>query len=223
MSNVFKLQSDIQLFVNRRDLDGFVDSFILLAEAQFNRDLRVYQMENRATCSSENRYVARPDDWLETIRLTIDGEYRELEPLSTREMASRRANVRDATGTPRFFRNSENGFEVFPTPSEPTVYILEYYQKIPALELTDVQIPGQPAPIRENWLLTDHYDVYLYGTLMHAGVFLQDDTMIAKYAPLMSAAMQSLIRSSERASNSGAGRRMHVRGLGGSRNPSGRR
>ena len=52
-----------------------------------------------------------------------------------------------------------------PSPDATYSLILNYYQKIPALS-------GSQAT---NWLLTDHPDVYLFGSLLQAQYLINDD------------------------------------------------
>ena len=67
------LKTSIGDFLNRDDLTAVIPAFISLAEAQINRDIRHYEMENRATAQLDSQYLARPTDWVETIRMHITG------------------------------------------------------------------------------------------------------------------------------------------------------
>ena len=218
MSTTARLYEDIRLFTNRDDLDSntIMPRFVRLAEAQLNRDIRHWRMENRAYYPTSDRYVARPEDWLETIRLTIEGEWHELEPISTSDMARRRGIADDAVGTPRYFRHSENAIELFPTPAEEVQLNLEYYQKIPALTLTDAVLPGDTI-IETNWLLQEHYDLVLYCCLMHAAQYLMDQDMLGQYTPMYAAIAQQVNGESRKSMTAAAGRRLRPRGLAGHR------
>ena len=67
-----ELQSAVGDWLNRDDLSPVVTSFISLAEARINRDLRHRQQETRSALTVGARYVDLPADWLETIRIQID-------------------------------------------------------------------------------------------------------------------------------------------------------
>jgi hypothetical protein len=200
-----ELKTSIASWLNRDDLTSTIPSFISLAEAQINRDIRHYYMENRATANADSQYLSRPGDWVETIRLHITSTgTRVLNLISRASMADKRQGAENATGEPGFYCHAERGFELFPTPDGTYETELLYYQKIPALSEQNT----------DNWLLTNHPDVYLYGSLLHSAPFLADDARIPVWAQLYSAAVQRVNDSGHEASMSGSGLTLKVRGLG---------
>jgi hypothetical protein len=54
-----------------------------------------------------------------------------------------------------------------------------------------------------NWLLTAAPDAYLYGTLMQAAPYLQDDARIATWSALYSSALEDLQVADDRSATSG--------------------
>jgi len=199
------LKFAISDWLDRPDLDDIIPQFIEMAEAQMSRDIRHFEMENRATAEVDGQYLQRPSDWVETIRLHItSGGTRNLQLLSAAAMADKRQGVENATGEPRYYRHAERGFEVFPTADGTYEVELLYYQKIPALS-------GSNA---DNWLLLSHPDVYLYGALLHAAPYIKDDQRAATWAQLYSAALARVNESGASASQSGTGLQLKVRGLG---------
>ena len=76
LSNYGELKTAIADFLNRDDLDSVIPTFIQLAEAQFNRDIRHWQMESRVNGqqSQGDQYMQLPADWNETIRLHLTGD-----------------------------------------------------------------------------------------------------------------------------------------------------
>ncbi|QDP58280.1 MAG: hypothetical protein Unbinned8622contig1005_21 [Prokaryotic dsDNA virus sp.] len=205
LSNYTELKASIADFLNRDDLTTVIPDFITLAEAQINRDIRHYEMENRATADLDQQYLDRPSDWLETIRMNItSGGTRHLEYLSAASMADKRAGTENTTGEPKFYRHAERAFEVFPTPDGTYEVELLYYEKIPALSSSNAT----------NWLLTDHPDVYLYGSLLHSAPYLAEDQRVTVWAQLYSAARDRVNQSADLASYSGSGLTLKVKGLG---------
>ena len=69
ISNFSELKSSIADFLNRDDLTTVIPTFIKLAEADFNRKLRHWRMEKRATANLDTKYTAFPDDYLEAYLL----------------------------------------------------------------------------------------------------------------------------------------------------------
>ncbi len=199
------LKTSIGDFLNRDDLTAVIPDFISLAEAQINRDIRHYEMENRATAQLDSQYLARPTDWVETIRMHITGGgTRTLDLLSGAAMSDKRAGADDTSGEPRYFRHAERAFEVYPTPDGTYNVEILYYQKIPALSDTNTS----------NWLLSEAPDIYLYGSLLHSSPYLAEDARVNVWAQLYAAAKDNVNRAADAASASGSGLTMKVRGLG---------
>tara|TARA_R110000787_G_scaffold24724_1_gene69849 strand:+ start:359 stop:982 length:624 start_codon:yes stop_codon:yes gene_type:complete len=200
-----ELQATIGDFLNRSDLTSVIPTFVSLAESYINRDIRHWQMENRATTTIDSRYATRPSDWVETIRFQItSGNTSALSLLSQKAMSDKRQSSENVAGTPKFYCHSEGQFEVFPTPDDSYPAELLYYQQIPALSDTNTS----------NWLLTQSPDVYLYGALLHSAPYLADDARSQSWAALYGAAVSALNLNSQNASNSGSGLTMKIRGLG---------
>ena len=201
------LQTSIADFLNRDDLSSTIPTFIDLAEAQMNRDIRHWEMENRVSGqqSQGDQYMQLPADWLETIRFHLTGDGTQaVELASLASIADKRASTEDIAGKPRFYAHVRGEFELYPTPDEDTDFELLYYQKIPALSESNTT----------NWLLDYAPDIYLYGSLLHSAPYLQEDARVAVWAQMYSAAVAQLNAQSERVKNSGSGIRLNIRGLG---------
>jgi len=206
ITNYSTLQSTVGDFLNRSDLTSVIPVFIQLAEAQMNRDLRHHEMEVRSTGGQDagDEYMQVPADWLENIRLHVQGAGTSpIDLISRASMADKRAGKENTTGRPEYYCMADSQFQLYPTPDANYTIELLYYQKIPAL-----------ASNSTNWLLDSHPDVYLYGSLMHSAPYLQEDARTAVWAQLYAAAAQRINQSSEQARMSGSGLTLKVRGLG---------
>ena len=196
-----ELQSSIANWLNRDDLTSVIPDFISLTEAGINRDLRHYKMVNRVDATLDSRYVQMPADWLETVRFGItSGTTYRLELVSRDDMLEYRQNTSDIAGIPKFYANIGDTIEVFPTPAAEYQMQLQYYAKTPALSDSNTT----------NWLLTDAPDIYLYGALVQAAPYLNDDARTQTWAALYSAAMQSMQKASDDTRFAGSGLRMRV-------------
>jgi len=208
ITNYTNLQTAIADFLNRDDLGAVIPTFIQLAEAHMQREIRHWKMEKRATGqqSGGDRYMQLPNDWAETIRFTIPANGTSAVTLTSRAaMADIRAKNEDvSTVIPYYYTHVDSQFELYPTPVETTDFELMYYQKIPSLD----------ASTTTNWLLEDAPDVYLYGALLHSAPYLAEDTRVTVWAQMYSAAVQNLNSASEQARYSGSGMTLKVRGLG---------
>jgi len=196
-----ELKSSIANWLNRDDLTSVIPDFISLTEAGINRDLRHYKMINRVDATLDSRYVQMPADWLETVRFGItSGTTYRLELVSRDDMLEYRQNTSDIAGIPKFYANIGDTIEVFPTPAAEYQMQLQYYAKTPALSDSNTT----------NWLLTDAPDIYLYGSLIQAAPYLNDDARAETWAALYSAAIQSLQKASNDTRFAGSGLRMRV-------------
>jgi hypothetical protein len=207
ITNYTNLQTAIADFLNRDDLTSVIPTFIQMAEAQINREIRHYKMEQRSNGeqSGGDEWMQVPADWLETIRLhVISGGTSPVTLTSRAAMADIRAkNENVSTKVPYLYCHSDSQFELYPTPTEDMQFELLYYQKIPDLATNST-----------NWLLTDAPDVYLYGSLLHSAPYLADDARIATWAQMYAAAVQNVNMSSDNATYSGSGIKLKLRGLG---------
>jgi len=196
-----ELKSSIANWLNRDDLTSVIPDFISLTEAGINRDLRHYKMINRVDATLDSRYVQMPADWLETVRFGItSGTTYRLELISRDDMLEYRQNTSNIAGIPKFYANIGDTIEVFPTPAAEYQMQLQYYAKTPALSDSNTT----------NWLLTDAPDIYLYGSLIQAAPYLNDDARAETWAALYSAAMQSMQKASDDTRFAGSGLRMRV-------------
>ena len=208
ITNYTTLQSAIADFLNRDDLTAVIPTFIQLAEAQMNREIRHWKMETRVTGSQSagDTYMQVPSDWLETIRLHLTGSGTSAVNLTSRAALAdiRAKNENISTVLPYLYTHADGQFELYPTPVETTAFELLYYQKIPSLSTSATT----------NWLLTEAPDVYLYGALLHSAPYLAEDARVGVWAQMYSAAVQNVNSASEKARYSGSGINLKIRGLG---------
>ena len=207
ITNYSNLQTTIADFLNRDDLTAVIPTFIQLAEAQMNRDLRHWRMEVRASGqqSAGDAYMQIPSDWIETIRFHItDGGTSPLDLMSRKAIEDKRYGNENMSGTPRYYAHADSQFELFPTPNETTNTELLYFAKIPSLSDSNTT----------NWLLEDAPDVYLYGALLHSAPYLAEDERVGVWAQMYGASVQRLNDSSDDARMSGSGLTLKIRGMG---------
>lgn len=208
LTNYSELKSSIADFLNRDDLTSVIPTFIALAEAQINRDVRHWKMEKRVTGSLDSEYSQLPTDWLQTIQAHITGGGTYPLQLASRDaIADKRSARNDTSGRPKFYTHADSALELYPTPDASYTIELLYYGKVDAL--------SDLVPV--NWLLQDAADVYLYGALIHSAPYLQEDGRASVWAQMYGAAVQKLNQASEAGRMSGSGLTMKIRGLGGPR------
>ena len=157
---------------DRADLTAVIPDFITLSEARFNRELRTSNMVARATADVSDGFFVVPTDWLETISLINTGSNPSvvMEPVSVQRLNELR--TLSLTGSPRYYAMVDGAFQIYPAPSADISLALTYYKKVPALSTSNPT----------NWLLTKSPDLYLYGALLQAAPYLDEDGRIAVWA-----------------------------------------
>jgi hypothetical protein len=187
------LKASVADFLNRADLTAAVPDFITLAEAQFNRELRVPQMENLDSGTTSDGIIAVPDDWLETRTLRLAAPtvgQQILEYVGEEEWDQLQAD--GLTNTTRFYTIINGAFQVLPAPSADINYLLRYYAKIPALSSLNAT----------NWLLAKSPDLYLYGALTQSAPYLKDDDRLAIWGAVRAKLISDIQYEGERAKRS---------------------
>ena len=178
--------------------------FIALAEARFDRDLRVRQMITRAQgLATFGGAFELPDDWLETKKLSViwGGKPRKLDPVSEDQADAINERTQHLVLGPTAFTVNGNLVELLPTPLDGLDVYLDYYAKVPSLSSTTAS----------NWLLAKWPDLYLYGALVHSAPYLRDDSRVATWAGVYDRTLAEIRQADERAAFSGAGLRTRTR------------
>ncbi len=203
-----ELQTAAANWLDRTDLTARIPEFIELAEASFNRKIRQPDMVTKNdSFSISGQYNTLPSDTLEIIRIVVDVQpVIVLEYLTPEELAQRRADL-TGTGKPYYFTligGSSNQLEVLRSPDETYTSSIVYYTRIPAL--TD--------SATTNWLLTNHPDIYLFGTLVEAEPYLKNDERMPLWMSSLESRLTDLRLQGERELHSGASLQMRSRVLG---------
>lgn len=197
-----ELKTNIADFLNRDDLTSVSSTFVSLAEADLNRQIRHWRQEKRSTASIDTQYSAIPADMLEVIRFYItSGDTRPLELISQAEMLDRKFRNLNTSGQPAYYAVTAGELEVYPVPDGTYTSELYYFGKTDALSDSNTS----------NWILEHYPDAYLYGSLIHSAPYLKDDARIQVWAALYQNAIDAINQASEKAKFGGSGRRMKIR------------
>lgn len=173
ITNYSELKTTIANWLDRSDLTTVIPDFIAIAEAKMHRGngeingLRLRDMEQAATrdtVSGQERY-GLPSDFLEMrnisyVRnsLTVDLPYR-----APRQMDEEYSD--DNTGYPEVFSIEGDELRLRPIPSGAWTLRQVYYKRLDALSDSNTS----------NAILTDHPDIYLYGAMSEAELYLKND------------------------------------------------
>jgi hypothetical protein len=190
LSNYSELQAAVADWLNRTDLTNQIKDFIRLAEARFNREVKVHEQIVRKTATSSAQYVALPTDWTGAENIQVGTQ--KLEYLTpTRADDYRSAKI---VGPVRYYTIIGSSIELLPKPTSDVTVEMAYYAEIPPLSDTNPT----------NWLLQKAPDIYYYGALCHAAPFLNDDQRLVTLASLTTTAIAALNDESAVNSHSGS-------------------
>ena len=188
-----ELQASVADFLNRSDLTSVIPDFITMCEADINRNLRVHDMVMRTRAPINSQYVKLPPDFLgmRNIDLLTDP----VTPMSYKNLQNldiHRAG--DPTGKPLYYSVMKDNLEFAPVPDGEYTIEIVYYRKIPALSADNAT----------NWLVDEHPDAYLYGSLQHSAPYLQADDRIGLWAGKYNQILEQIKKSDEQAKFSGS-------------------
>ena len=193
LSTYAELKASVADWLNRSDLTSSITDFVSLAEAQMERTLRTTQMINRATATINSEYSATPFDFLEARTFKLDTN--PVTPLQFESIDSLDSllTAYSSSGKPRFFGIVGSEIRVVPLPDSNYTGELVYYAKLSKLSTANTS----------NWLLNKAPDVYLYGSLLQAAPYLQDDARIQVWSALYQRGIEELKLADERGATSG--------------------
>lgn len=186
MTTLSQLKVSVDSWLLRDDVAVSGSDFpqiLLIAESMISRDLRVAVQEVTTTIVITDRSAFLPVDFLEARNLFIDDDVRKIEYMTPQAIRESKAWNDGRAGA--FYTIEGNNSTPLPAAGNlqitiagpgsvatPLNLVLNYWAKFRALTVDP----------DTNWLLTNHYDIYLYATLRAAGEYLQEDTLEDRYA-----------------------------------------
>lgn len=174
-----ELQSAVTDFLHNSEATSIVPTLISLAEAKFNRELRVEDMVDEHTDSITADEIVLPADYLAAISLNVGDDIYEFKPRTV--FFSLDGNYYTRRGEKLLLASSI---------TDATDVSLIYYASIPALSDSNTT----------NWLLTAAPDLYLYSTLLEAVPYMKlslDDPRPGQWASGRQAAMAGIVGADE--------------------------
>ncbi len=174
-------------------LDGRFDDFLLNCERRLyyghatedagnplrSDPLRIVEMETVDGDFALSAVTPQPDGFLELISAQLNSPNAPLQIVAQRTIDGYASS---APNQPRLIAVSGTDFRVFPDPGAGSYSAtLRYYRKLatPAGAVTNAIPAGSP-------------DVYLFGCLIEAAIFTQDEAAAQRYLPLYNASVAGL-------------------------------
>ncbi len=170
-------------YTGRDDVAHLFGRFTALAETKLNRRLRVADMDEEISLTTDaNGDATLPTDYIEA-REVKDSNGRILRQASINALTRLYGN---RSGTPTEFAIVGSVLMVKPTIA--ATFDMIYYEKIPSLETNGT-----------NWLLTRAPDIYLYATALEVSAWARDAEGVSGARTLLDQSVSSLIVDDERA------------------------
>ena len=200
ISTFAELKTATANWLDRSDLTDRIPEFIALAEARFNRNLRIRDMETVSTAISTaagTREYDLPTGFVQMreFHLTTDP----LTPLAyiTPEMMSRiwAGSTKDK---PEVFTIIADKVRLGPNPDAVYTTSMLYYKTFTALSASNTT----------SEMLTNNPDVYLYGTLLEAEPFLMNDARVPMWLAAFEKAVNDIQNQDNRDRHSGSAMRV---------------
>ena len=183
-------------WLDRSDLTDRIPEFISLAEARFNRVLRVRDMETVSTAISTaagTREYDLPTRFVQMkeFHLTTDP----LTPLAyiTPKMMTR-MQAGSAKSKPQVFTIIADKVRLGPNPDAVYTTSMLYYKAFAALSDSATT----------NDMLTNNPDVYLYGTLLEAEPFIMNDQRVGLWLAAFDKAVSDIQNQDNKDRHSGS-------------------
>lgn len=181
MTDFATLKSDVADWIIDEDLTAQIPGFVRICESEIRRKVRNRGLEQSTTIAVASRSTALPAGFLSLRSLTRQDGY-SLEYM-TPEKIRESAEWTDGARISAYTIEGDN-LVVAPAPSASVTLDIVYLKSYDALS----------GDSDTNWLLTNVYDLYLYGALKHAAAYVEDIELEAKYATHFDRVVEELNR-----------------------------
>ena len=199
ISTYSELQTAVANWLDRDDLTARIPEFIALAEARFNRILRLRSMEAKYTANTVagQRNLALPANYIQMRNFQVNSN-----PLTTLSYVTPEIYDRlwggSTSGTPKFYTILANEVSFGPIPASVMQVEMLFYKKFDNLSVTTTT----------NLLLTDAPDIYLYGSMLEAEPFIMNDERVPLWATALERAVTDMQEQDNKERHSGSALRV---------------
>ena len=167
-----ELQTAVEGWLHRSDLDAIIPDFIMLGEKRIFREIRAREMETALSSAITAGVIALPTDYLDLKFAYVDGSPTQLLTRATPTQIYLSYPSRTGSGLPTMIAREGSNFIFGPYPGTYTIKGI-YYAK-PTVVATSA-----------NSLFVANPDLYLFAALLEAEPYIKNDARIqlwqAKY------------------------------------------
>ena len=179
------LQALIARWMHRTDLDTVIPEFITLAESRLGRELALMDWEASATLVLTDSKATLPTEY-KTLRNVTNEDGNPLTYLTPAQFAIE-INDRILARAPWAYTLTGFTLEVGNPVGDGTKVFIDYTARLVPLS------PQNPT----NWLLQNHPDLLVYGSMENAMAYIKDEAREAKWAGRFNQALQALLIENE--------------------------
>jgi hypothetical protein len=170
LSTYGELKTAIADWLDRDDLTSVIPDFVTLAKSRIDTDVRVRRQEKRSVETTSSEFVTLPDDYIDMRSVQLNTNparrLRPLTPAQADEQAWRE------NGEPVWYAIYGNVLQLWPKPDGS--YDIEITYVATFEDFTQDS--------DSNWLLENHPDLYLYGSLLAAEPYVGNDERVQVWA-----------------------------------------
>jgi len=199
ISTYSELQTAVANWLDRDDLTARIPEFIALAEARFNRVLRLRSMEAKYTANTvaAQRNLALPASYIQMRNFQVNTS-----PLTTLSYVTPEIYDRlwggSTQGTPKFYTILANEVSLGPIPASVQEVEMLFYKKFDNLSVSTTT----------NWMITNAPDIYLYGSMLEAEPFIMNDERVPLWAQALQQGISDLQEQDNKDRHSGSALRV---------------
>ena len=199
ISNYSELQTAVANWLDRDDLSARIPEFISLAEARFNRLLRLRSMESKQTASTVGgqRNYNLPASYIQMRNFQLNTS-----PLTTLSYVTPEIYDRvwggSTGGIPKFYTIVADEISLGPIPGSVITMEMLFYKRFDNLS----------ASTTTNWLLTYAPDIYLYASMLEAEPFIMNDERVPLWATALERAITDMQEQDNKDRHSGSALRV---------------
>jgi len=183
MTTLLKLKQSVDSWLSRDDVavsGTDFDIILLLAESEIAVDARAVVQEAQTTLVFDGRAQDLPADYLQERNPFIDDNVRKIAYMTPKAL---REDGPWQTGRTGAFYTLEGGGG---TPPDDRVQMIIAAPASAATTLSIIvnyysRFAGMTDDADTNWLLQNHFNIYLYATLRAAAEYIQEDILEDRY------------------------------------------
>ena len=199
ISTYSELQTAVANWLDRDDLSARIPEFISLAEARFNRLLRLRSMESKQTASTVGgqRNYNLPASYIQMRNFQLNTS-----PLTTLSYVTPEIYDRvwggSTGGIPKFYTIVADEISLGPIPGSVLTMEMLFYRRFDNLS----------GSTTTNWLLTYAPDIYLYASMLEAEPFIMNDERVPLWATALDKAISDMQEQDNKDRHSGSALRV---------------